>query len=187
MLFGCVVMCSSLYAKVSLLKDDVCQCTSMCAGTTIAIDDRYEVWGSGIISVPWNFSIQELKPQLLRLLSPAAPQQADTPGNRSQAAFLSRPETRVLPVCFGTLRSLANTSRRSALVNLCCFSHSIARSQSWQHVFCGSISNASRPHKYGLMHRSLQVCPKSQQVIKPLRLLQSQQSLPGYSWKCKKL
>ena len=38
------------------------------AGVTVAIDDCYEVWASGIISIPWDFSIQDLKPQLLRLL-----------------------------------------------------------------------------------------------------------------------
>jgi len=38
------------------------------AGIVVAIDDCYEVWGSGGISIPWNFSTQDLKPQLLKLL-----------------------------------------------------------------------------------------------------------------------
>ncbi|KAL3163390.1 hypothetical protein ABBQ32_009774 [Trebouxia sp. C0010 RCD-2024] len=36
----------------------------------IAIDDRYEVTDSGLISIPWDFSTQDLQPQLLKLLSP---------------------------------------------------------------------------------------------------------------------
>lgn len=39
------------------------------AGVTIAIDTCYEVWDSGIISVPWNFNINELRPQLIKLLA----------------------------------------------------------------------------------------------------------------------
>ncbi|KAL0042322.1 hypothetical protein WJX77_009053 [Trebouxia sp. C0004] len=38
------------------------------SGIVVAIDDYYEVWGSGDISIPWNFSAQDLKPQLLKLL-----------------------------------------------------------------------------------------------------------------------
>ncbi|KAL0050186.1 hypothetical protein WJX82_006057 [Trebouxia sp. C0006] len=38
------------------------------SGIVVAIDDCYEVWGSGGISIPWNFSTQDLKPQLLKLL-----------------------------------------------------------------------------------------------------------------------
>ncbi|KAL0041357.1 hypothetical protein WJX79_000663 [Trebouxia sp. C0005] len=38
------------------------------SGIVVAIDDCYEVWGSGGISIPWNFTTQDLKPQLLKLL-----------------------------------------------------------------------------------------------------------------------
>ena len=151
----------------------------MHAGITIAIDDRYEVWGSGIISIPWNFSVQDLKPQLLRLLTPAASQQAEVSGNTFQATLLSHPQTRysVQPVCLGILGPQANTSCQSALANVCCWSHSILRRQSWQHVSCGSFNNAFRPCSHGLTQRALRLCPKSQGVIKPRRPLQSQQTL----------
>ena len=41
---------------------------NLAAGVTIAIDTCYEVWDSGIISVPWDFNIHELRPQLIKLL-----------------------------------------------------------------------------------------------------------------------
>lgn len=59
------------------------------AGITIAIDDRYEVWGSGIISIPWNFRMQDLKPQILKLLGPAVAQQPAPSGRTAQASFQS--------------------------------------------------------------------------------------------------
>lgn len=37
-------------------------------GASLAIDDCYEVWGSGFISIPYNFELQDLQPQLTRLL-----------------------------------------------------------------------------------------------------------------------
>lgn len=40
------------------------------SGFAIAIDDCYEVTDSGLISIPWDFSTQDLQPQLLKLLSP---------------------------------------------------------------------------------------------------------------------
>ena len=48
------------------------------AGVTLAIDDCYDVWGSGIISIPWDFSVQDLKPQLLKLLGPS-PSKSERP------------------------------------------------------------------------------------------------------------
>jgi hypothetical protein len=38
-------------------------------GASLAIDDCYEVWGSGFISIPYDFTLQELQPQLVKLLS----------------------------------------------------------------------------------------------------------------------
>eukprot|EP00878_Enallax_costatus_P029581 GHUV01032097.1.p1 GENE.GHUV01032097.1~~GHUV01032097.1.p1 ORF type:complete len:235 (-),score=87.50 GHUV01032097.1:501-1205(-) len=38
-------------------------------GASLAIDDCYEVWGSGFISIPYDFTLQELQPQLRKLLS----------------------------------------------------------------------------------------------------------------------
>ena len=56
---------------------------------TIAIDDRYEVWGSGIISIPWNFRMQDLKPQILKLLGPAVAQQSVPSSRTARASLLS--------------------------------------------------------------------------------------------------
>lgn len=38
-------------------------------GASLAIDDCYEVWGSGFISIPYDFTLQELQPQLVKLLA----------------------------------------------------------------------------------------------------------------------
>lgn len=38
-------------------------------GASLAIDDCYEVWGSGFISIPYDFNLSDLQPQLMRLLS----------------------------------------------------------------------------------------------------------------------
>ena len=41
-------------------------------GASLAIDDRYEVWESGYISIPFDFQLQDLQPKLQRLLSASA-------------------------------------------------------------------------------------------------------------------
>jgi hypothetical protein len=38
------------------------------SGASLAIDDCYEVWGSGFISIPYDFELTDLQPQLQRLL-----------------------------------------------------------------------------------------------------------------------
>eukprot|EP00884_Botryococcus_braunii_P001914 jgi/Botrbrau1/11723/Bobra.0195s0050.1 len=38
------------------------------SGISIAIDDCYELWESGFISIPFHFKLQELQPELQRLL-----------------------------------------------------------------------------------------------------------------------
>ena len=60
--------CTSLTEQASKCSKAVFATRSGCAGVTLAIDDCYDVWGSGIISIPWDFSIQDLKPQLLKML-----------------------------------------------------------------------------------------------------------------------
>lgn len=45
-------------------------------GASLALDDCYEVWGSGFISIPYDFALQELRPQLARLLQAAAAAEA---------------------------------------------------------------------------------------------------------------
>ncbi|KAA6429074.1 MAG: hypothetical protein FRX49_01184 [Trebouxia sp. A1-2] len=42
------------------------------SGVTVAPDDCYDVWGSGIISISWDIKVQELKTCLLKLLGPAS-------------------------------------------------------------------------------------------------------------------
>ena len=44
----------------------------LCAGASIAIDDCYELWESGFISIPYNFNLKDLQPQLQRLLGTAS-------------------------------------------------------------------------------------------------------------------
>ncbi|GBF90996.1 hypothetical protein Rsub_03851 [Raphidocelis subcapitata] len=39
------------------------------SGASLAIDDCYEVWGSGFISIPYDFDLRDLQPQLTRLLA----------------------------------------------------------------------------------------------------------------------
>ena len=49
------------------------------AGACLAIDDCYELWESGFISIPHHFQIQDLQPQLQRLLAGTAPQSLPQP------------------------------------------------------------------------------------------------------------
>lgn len=53
-------------------------------GASLAIDDCYEVWGSGFISIPYDFTLQELQPQLRKLLS--AGRAASNASNLGKAA-----------------------------------------------------------------------------------------------------
>ncbi|KAK9817188.1 hypothetical protein WJX72_010816 [[Myrmecia] bisecta] len=43
------------------------------SGASIAIDDCYELWDSGFISIPYDFRVQELQPELQKLLGSHAP------------------------------------------------------------------------------------------------------------------
>ncbi len=79
----------------------------MCtAGIVVAIDDCYEVWGSGGISIPWNFSTQDLKPQLLKLLgSRSSNLKAPSASNdtNTSAKMCSRAGALLRPVLLGSL------------------------------------------------------------------------------------
>ena len=44
---------------------------TVCSGASIAIDDCYELWESGFISIPHNFQVKDLRPELRKLLSPS--------------------------------------------------------------------------------------------------------------------
>ncbi|KAK9846014.1 hypothetical protein WJX81_008468 [Elliptochloris bilobata] len=45
------------------------------SGASIAIDDCYELWESGFISIPFDFQVSDLQPELQRLLSSGARRQ----------------------------------------------------------------------------------------------------------------
>lgn len=55
-------------ARRLLQHADVIKGTVDLRGASLAIDDCYEVWGSGFISIPYDFTLQELQPQLIKLL-----------------------------------------------------------------------------------------------------------------------
>jgi hypothetical protein len=46
------------------------------SGISLAIDDCYDVWESGFISIPFDFSISDLQPKLQALLAPPAQEAA---------------------------------------------------------------------------------------------------------------
>ena len=46
-----------------------CLCAACNAGASIAIDDCYELWESGFISIPHDFQLSDLRPELRKLLS----------------------------------------------------------------------------------------------------------------------
>jgi hypothetical protein len=70
-------------ARRLLEAADVIRQTVDLSGASLAIDDCYEVWGSGFISIPYDFTLQELQPQLMRLLGSGRP---DSPGAAAAAA-----------------------------------------------------------------------------------------------------
>lgn len=50
---------------------DNCSAIRSCvdlSGVSIAIDDCYDLWDSGFISIPYDFAVEDLRPQLQRLL-----------------------------------------------------------------------------------------------------------------------
>lgn len=56
-----------------------CQCQRReCAGVSLAIDDCYEVWDSGFISIPHSFTVEDLQPQLKGMLAAPAASQPDS-------------------------------------------------------------------------------------------------------------
>ena len=69
-----------------------------CAGASIAIDDCYEVWESGFISIPYDFRLKDLKPKLRRLLGTSAPGSTALESTLpSQAARVSAEEQEKTP------------------------------------------------------------------------------------------
>lgn len=56
--------CQRLLQHASAIKQSV-----DLTGASIAIDDCYELWESGFISIPYDFEVSELQPQLQKLLA----------------------------------------------------------------------------------------------------------------------
>lgn len=57
-------------------------------GASIALDDCYEIWGSGFISIPYDFKLQELPKKLVKLLN-SDTQMANGNGNEKKFSKLS--------------------------------------------------------------------------------------------------
>lgn len=60
-------------------------------GASLAIDDCYEVWGSGFISIPYDFTLQELQPQLVKLLASSSSANGNGSSNGVPASQQMRP------------------------------------------------------------------------------------------------
>ena len=75
-----------------LLLSPLCQefaphlVVSFCAGASIAIDDCYELWESGFISIPHNFQVKDLRPELRKLLSPSTTTPSTAAGSTQQGS-----------------------------------------------------------------------------------------------------
>jgi hypothetical protein len=78
-------------------------------GASLAIDDCYEVWGSGFISIPYDFTLQELQPQLVKLLSAKS---SAVGGNGSSGAARSE-QMRPVAAVAGCGSARANTRNGS--------------------------------------------------------------------------
>ena len=129
----------------------------MCAGITIAIDDRYEVWGSGIISIPWNFRMQDLKPQLLKLLGPAGMQQPVSSSRIVEASFQPH-VARQLVSSLRIVGSAMQASRhpRYRLTGLSHSANGVVQQRTGQFELGASGSSASRQSKRYVMHKTSQ-------------------------------
>ena len=130
-----------------------------CAGITIAIDDRYEVCGSGIISIPWNFRMQDLKPQLLKLVGPAAASQAVSCSHTVEASFQSSPARQCASsfalAGFG-LQSVTKFHLGSTLLGVGNCAKVTVRQQTRQLNFCALGSYAPRQCKRHALRNSSQ-------------------------------
>ena len=59
------------------------------AGVRVAIDECYEVTDSGLISIPWDFSTQDLQAQLLKLLGPKSARLRAPPASHGAEASMT--------------------------------------------------------------------------------------------------
>lgn len=75
-------------------------------GASLAIDDCYEVWGSGFISIPYDFTLQELQPQLVKLLASTS----TAASNGHSPGFQASPQMRPMAAARGVMISTAGSS-----------------------------------------------------------------------------
>lgn len=101
-------------------------------GASLAIDDCYEVWGSGFISIPYDFTLQELQPQLVKLLSAKS---SGSNGNGNGASSAVREQMRpVAAAAYSSMRSSSSghgLCSRYALVGQDHVGRSIISGGSW--------------------------------------------------------
>ena len=71
-------------------------CTCALAGASIAIDDCYELWESGFISIPHDFQLSDLRPKLRRLLTAEG---WDSNGSNGSAGSSSRFSSSAPSIC----------------------------------------------------------------------------------------
>ena len=61
-------------------------------GASIAIDDCYELWESGFVSIPYNFELRDLQPQLQKLLQGPTQETKERAVSEGQPALYLEPE-----------------------------------------------------------------------------------------------
>lgn len=66
-------------------------------GASIAIDDCYELWESGFVSIPYNFEMRDLQPQLQKLLQGARAESDSTSGSQQLSNSDSKTEAYAQP------------------------------------------------------------------------------------------
>jgi hypothetical protein len=81
------------------------------AGVSLAIDDCYDIWDSGFISIPFDFSLAELQPQLQALLAPAGPS-AGGGGGGGEGERGGAPRSHAGPTVAGALPLLGTVLQR---------------------------------------------------------------------------
>ena len=66
-------------------------------GASIAIDDCYELWESGFVSIPYSFELRDLQPQLQKLLQGARAESHSTSDSEQLSNSKCDPDTDAQP------------------------------------------------------------------------------------------
>ena len=66
-------------------------------GASVAIDDCYELWESGFVSIPYNFEMRDLQPQLQKLLQGARAESDSTSDSQQLSNSNCETETHAQP------------------------------------------------------------------------------------------